>query len=368
MKPLLLLILTFFLSLPVFSQLTVPPDGGNKKSMVGERIGLTDVTIRYDAPGVKGREGKIWGVLVPYGFTDLGFGTSKAAPWRAGANENTTMDFSTDVKIAGQDLPAGRYGFFIAVYPDHCTLIFSKNATSWGSFFYDSTEDVLRVNVVQEVQDKSTEWLKYGFEKETPNSAVVALLWEKWKIPFTVSVDLNKTQIESFRRELRSSKGFTWTAWNQAARYCLDHDYDLEEGLQWSDYAVNGRFIGVKNFETLSTRAGILQKLGKDSLAEDLLQQAIPLADMNELHAYAKTLLQQHKTDQAVQLFKLNYEKHPNTFVTNVGMMRANSATGNYTEALKFAQLALAQAPDPANKASIESALVTLQAGKDINQ
>src|SRR4051812_35748554 len=83
------------------AQLTTVPDGGNKKAMVGERIGLSDVTIHYDRPGVKGREGKIWGTLVPLGLNDLGFGTSKAAPWRAGANENTTIEFSTDVTIEG---------------------------------------------------------------------------------------------------------------------------------------------------------------------------------------------------------------------------------------------------------------------------
>ena len=114
----------------------MPPDGGNKKAMVGERIGITDVTIHYDRPGVKGREGKIWGQLVHTGYADLGFGTSKAAPWRAGANENTTIEFSTDVMIEGQTLPAGKYGFFIAYDPNECTLIFSKNTTSWGSFFY----------------------------------------------------------------------------------------------------------------------------------------------------------------------------------------------------------------------------------------
>src|SRR2546430_7230590 len=92
------------------AQLTVPPNGGNKKAMVGERLGITDVTIHYDRPGVKGREGKIWGDLVHKGFADLGFGTSKAAPWRAGANENTTIEFSTPVSIEGQALPAGTYG------------------------------------------------------------------------------------------------------------------------------------------------------------------------------------------------------------------------------------------------------------------
>src|SRR5438128_7609093 len=90
-----------------YAQLTTTPSGGNKKAVVGERIGLTDVTIHYDRPGVKGREGKIWGALVYKGFTNLGFGSSKAAPWRAGANENTTFTFSDDVKVEGHDLPAG---------------------------------------------------------------------------------------------------------------------------------------------------------------------------------------------------------------------------------------------------------------------
>ena len=97
------------------AQLTSLPSGGNKKASVSERVGLTDITIHYDRPAVKGREGQIWGKLIPVGYTDPGFGTSKAAPWRAGANENTTFEFSTDVKIEGQPLGAGKYGFFIAV-------------------------------------------------------------------------------------------------------------------------------------------------------------------------------------------------------------------------------------------------------------
>jgi len=110
------------------AQLTVLPNGGNKKASVTERIGLTDVTIHYDRPHVNGREGKIWGQLVPVGFVDQGFGSSKAAPWRAGSNENTIIEFSGPVKIEGQDLPAGKYGFFIAYDPGEPTLIFSKNS------------------------------------------------------------------------------------------------------------------------------------------------------------------------------------------------------------------------------------------------
>lgn len=368
MKKLLLCIaITITAITQLQAQLTTPPDGGNKKASVSERIGITDVTIHYDRPGVKGREGKIWGELVPYGFTYLGFGTSKAAPWRAGANENTTIEFADDVKVEGRDLPAGKYGFFVAVQPGECTLIFSKNSTSWGSFFYDSTEDALRIKVKPVVQDKNTEWLKYEFEDETPNSSVVALIWEKWKIPFKVEADVNKQQLASFRRELKNNKGFRSDAWVQAAQYCLQNNINLEEALTWADYGLNAAFIGEKNFATLSTKAGILDKTGKTSEADSLMKQALPLGNMNEIHQYARTLLQMKKTKEAFDAFKLNYTKNPNTFTTNMGMARAYSATGNYKEALKYAEKALPQAPDPANKVNVKKIISMLKEGKDIN-
>src|SRR5580704_1993289 len=201
------------------AQLTSLPDGGNKRASVSEQVGITDVIIHYNRPHVKGREGHIWGQLVPVGYVDQGFGPSKAAPWRAGANENTWIEFSTDVMIEGQPLPAGKYGFFVAYDPNECTLIFSKNSTSWGSFFYKPEEDALRVKVKPIPADKSVEWLKYEFADETPSSAVVQLQWEKLVIPFKIDVDVVNTQLASFRRELRSEKGFTWEAWDQAAQF-----------------------------------------------------------------------------------------------------------------------------------------------------
>src|ERR1044071_8840244 len=211
-----------------YAQLFTPPEGGNKKATVGERIGISDVTIHYDRPAVKGREGKIWGDLVHKGFKDLGFGTSKQAPWRAGANENTTIEFSTDVMVEGNPLPAGKYGFFIAYDPNECTLIFSKNTTSWGSFFYKPEEDALRVKVKPVASDKNVERLKYEFMDESENAATIALVWEKLMIPFKVEVDLDKLQLESFRRELRGERSINpgWQSFWQAARYTADKNID----------------------------------------------------------------------------------------------------------------------------------------------
>lgn len=352
-----------------YSQLTVPPFGGNKKAMVGERIGITDVTIHYDRPGVKGREGKIWGELIQKGFTDQGFGTSKSAPWRAGANENTTIEFSTPVNIEGQALPAGKYGFFIAYEPEECTVIFSKNASSWGSFYYDPKEDALRVKVKPKPLDKSVEWLTYAFTDETNTGATVSLTWEKLQIPFKVETDYNNLQLESFRRELRSEKAFNpgWQSFNQAALFCLQNNVSLEEGMKWSEDAINLPFIGQKNFTTLSTKAGYLRKLNKDAEADALMKEALPLGTMNQIHGYARQLLQQKKQKEAFDAFKVNYDNNPNEFTTQVGMARGYSAIGDYKKALGFAQKALPKAPDNVNKMSVEKMIKTLQEGKDIN-
>src|SRR5690349_13544475 len=169
----------------VSAQLTSLPRGGNKRAFVSEQIGITDVGIRYSRPGIKKREGHIWGELIPVGFSQLGYGFKNPAPWRAGANENTIIEFSTDVTVDGHPMAAGKYGFFVAYGPAESTLIFSKNSSSWGNFFYDSTEDALRIKVKTIKTDKSVEWLKYEFTDQAASSATVLLQWEKVAIPFT---------------------------------------------------------------------------------------------------------------------------------------------------------------------------------------
>ena len=347
--------------------LTVSPSGGNKKSSVSERIGLNDVTIHYDRPGVKGREGKIWGQLIPVGFTDPGFGSSKAAPWRAGANENTTIEFTTDVKIEGQPLPAGKYGFFIAYDPTECTLIFSKNSTSWGHFYYNDKEDVLRVKVKPQSLDKSVEWLKYEFMNETENSAVVSLQWEKLSISFKIEVDYIKDQVESFRRELRTDRGFIWEGWNQAAQWCVQHDTNLEEALLWADSASGTTFGGDRSFQALSTKAQVLQKLGRGPEAAEVMQKALPFGNMNEVHQYARQLLGMKLNKMAFDVFKTNFDKYPNQFTTLMGLTRGYAGIGDLKNALKYAQLALPLAPNQQNKTAVEGIIQKLKDGKDIN-
>jgi tetratricopeptide (TPR) repeat protein len=346
--------------------MTTAPSGGNKKASVSERIGLTDVSIHYDRPGVKGRQGKIWGQLVPVGFTDQGFGSSKAAPWRAGANENTTIEFSNAVKIEGQSLPAGKYGVFLAYDPNESTLIFSKNSTSWGSFFYDEKEDALRVKIKPQTSSQLIEWLKYEFNNQSESGATVSMQWEYLSFPFKIETDYVNDQIALFRRELRTERGFLWEGWNQAAQWCLQRNVNLPEALLWSDSATGQNFGGDKAFPAWSTKAQILEKLGRSDEAAAIMKKSMAFATVNEIHGYARSLVAQKKPKEAMEVFKENYAKNPTNFTTMVGMVRGYSANGDYKNALKLAQQALPLA-DALNKPNVQTMIDKLKEGKDVN-
>lgn len=369
MRKILLLLLSYNFCAYIQAQITLTslPSGGNKKAMVSEQIGLTNVTIHYDRPAVKGREGKIWGALVHAGYIDQGFGTTRSAPWRAGANENTTIEFSNDVHIEGQPLKAGKYGFFIVYDSLESILIFSRNSTSWGSYYYDPKEDVLRVKVKPLNTNTQTEWLKYEFMDQTENAATIALVWEKKMIPFRVETNYVEDQLASFRNELRSQRGFFWLAWQQAAQWCLQRNVNLDQALQWADSASGSSFGGEKIFAPKATKAQILEKLGRTAKADALMKTALHLASMQEIHQYARTLLSQKKVKQALEVFKLNFTKNPGQFTTLMGLARGYSATGDFKNALKYVEQAKPLAPDDLNKKSVADAIEKLKKGQDIN-
>ena len=300
------------------------------------------------------------------GFADLGFGANKPAPWRAGANENTIIEFGDDVKVEGQTLPKGKYGFFIAYDPTESTVIFSKKSDAWGSFFYDEKDDVLRIKVKPQPVEKSVEFLKYDFLNQTPNSAVIALSWEKLSIPFKVEVDYLKQQFEAFVSESKNPRGFTWQGLEVAASWCLQNNYQLEQGLAWSTLAID-TFGGSESFTAFSTKAALLEKLGKAEDAKALMKQARRFGNMNELHQYGRQLLILKKNKEALEIFQLNYDKNPNQFTTLVGMTRALSANGVYSKALEFANKALPLAPNEPNKQAVQGMIEKLKAGEDIN-
>lgn len=368
----LLLGFGLFLSLPgVFAQmLALPNPGVNPKCTAGRRIGVTDLEIHWNAPGVKGREGKIWGTPVAYyGFSVLGFGSNSESPWRAGADENTTFSFSTDVTIQGKPLAAGKYGFFIALSPDSCTLIFSKNSNGWGSYFYHPEWDVLRVGVKQQKDlPQSRELLEYTFSELTDHSVVVALEWEHWRIPFKVEVDLKKTGLASIRSQLSGAMGFDPPSLQAAAQWCLTNDLNYEEALTWVNTATDPNLGGLKTFAVLSTKAGLLRKAGKEQEADKIMETALANASVIEMHGYGRQLIGQKKYKEALAVFEKNYQKNGDTWPTHVGLMRGYSATGDVKKALEHAKIALGQAPDDVNKKNLEASVKTLGEGKALMQ
>jgi tetratricopeptide (TPR) repeat protein len=362
MKKIILSAFTVFCCIGSYAQLTEPANGGSAKAMVSEYVGITNVTITYGRPAVKGREGKIWGGLVYAGYQNQGFGSGKDAPWRAGANENTVIEFSTDVLIEGQPLHAGKYGFFVAYGPALCTLIFSSNTSSWGSFFYNDKEDVLKITVKPVALSASQERLSYEFSDETDSSATISLKWEKLAIPFTVATELQQLQLASYERELRGEKGFDPHALVQVADYMEQHNVHLDKALEYASTAA----ISLPSFPVYMTRARILEKLNKPVQADSIKQMAMEKGSAQEIHNYARQLVSENKAEKAFSVFQYNYKRYPNTYTTNMGMARGYSAMGKPKDALKYAGAALPMAPDEANKRAVEEIIKKLKDGRAI--
>lgn len=356
-------------------RLAGPPSGGNQKASVSQWIGPVEVNVTYNSPKVVApdgtdRRGKIWGGLVPYGMSKDDFGTcGEECPWRAGANENTVFRVSHDVKVEGQSLAAGAYGLFMVPGPEEFTVVFSRNSTSWGHYFYDAKEDALRVKVKPR-KAPYTHWMTFEFVERKPSEATVVLRWDELEVPVRVEVpDVDGLYLAEIRNQLRNATGFEWQAWEQAAQFCLQRKRNLPEALKWAEHAATPGFTGIESFRTLSTLSQAQAANGMEDAAKATMQKAMahPTATAVDLHMYGRQLQGQKRTDEAVAVFLLNAKKHPDVWPVNVGLARAYSAQGKLKEALAAAKKALAQAPDDGNRKGLQGMIEKLQAGKPID-
>lgn len=362
-------------ALGAFAQgITLPPSGGNQRQTIIQQIGPVKVSVEYSSPHVHSpqgddRKGKIWGTLVPYGLTNLGFGTCKECPWRGGANENTVFTTSQDITVQGQKLPAGSYALFFIVDPNEWTAIFSKNHTSWGSFFYDPTEDALRVKVKPE-KSEYREVLTYDFTERKDDKATLAMKWEELAAPLEITVpNTADLYIAQLGNELRSSPGFDYLNFLNAAQYAIAQKRG-PEALAWAKAAADpSQGIGRETFQTLMTLATAQELNSKTADAAATREKAMnhPTATAVDLHMFGRQLFNQKKKDEAIKVWEANAKRFGPVWPTNVSLARASSAKGNYPEALKYAKAALAQAPDDGNKKNLEGAIKKLEAGQDIN-
>jgi DUF2911 family protein len=340
------------------SELSLPPNGMNQKAEVSQWIGLVKVTIAYHSPNVHGpagrdRTGHIWGELVKYGMFDDGFGPSKATPWRAGANETTTVSFSHDVKIGGRDVRAGTYGLFLEVQPSGPWTWILSTATGWGAYQYDPKYDVLRVAATPEAATY-TEFLTYGFDDRRLDSAVAFLQWEKQRVALKIDVpDSLQLYVDQIRKDLLGWPGFNYQNWQNAAQFCADNKINLDEALVWADKAISEPFrngaLGKKDFSTLRTKASVLRAMGRGADADGVMDEAAAMADapVMGIHQYGTSLIAAGRKDKAMAIFRMNRERHPEEpFVTYVGLARGYTALGDIKNAIANWEIALRNIPE----------------------
>ena len=335
--------------------ISLPPNGDNQKSSVSQWIGPVEVRIDYHSPNVhdpngNDRTGHIWGELVHYGMIDQGFGSSKAAPWRAGANENTTITFSHPVKVGGKDIAAGTYGLFMELAKDGpWTLVLSKDNGAWGSYFYNQANDALRVPVTS-TDAPYTEFLTYGFDDRTPNSSVAFLQWEKKKVPFKIEVsNVDDIYVSMIRSELSNWPGFDVRNYQRAANFCAQKKINLDEALTWADASMDPNNGGTEDFNGLSTKAAVLMAQGKGGEASTVMDKAIkiPGTSVQNIHQYGRTLLSLGQKEKALEVFQYNAKAHPEEkFTTFVGLARGYTAVGNKKEAIKNWETAIKNIPE----------------------
>lgn len=331
-------------------------------------VRITYMSPDVTAPNGQSRKGKIWGGVVPYGLNNLNFGLSteeNPSPWRAGANENTVVTLSHDMEVEGKPIAAGTYGLHII--PEESgewTVIFSNNSGAWGSYFYQESEDALRVMVSPKACEYN-EWLTFEFTDRQEEACTVELRWDELSIPITFGLPQGKAiYVDYLRSAMQNSIGFSWTDRNNAALYCLQNDVNLEEALAWAKQTAQNSFIGQENATTLQTLASLEMKLGDEEAGMATMMKAANhnSAGVFQVHQIGRQLLASGKNEEALKVFKLNVERHGDVWPVNVGLARGYAAAGDTKMALKHAEKALANAPNKPNKDAIAGMIEGLKA------
>ena len=260
----------------------------SQKASVMQKIGVTEITITYSRPGVKGRT--IWGDPLPEQAATKGEATldnqnirPKDAPivpwghaWRTGANEATQFVVTDDVLINGQKLPAGSYSLHTIPTKDEWTIIFNSVANQWGSFDYDAAKDTLRVKVKPEWGEHSKEWLEYWIDPINDSSSQVSIRWEKVRVPFTVEVkDVTALALQHARAAVAAAKPDDWNTPLQAANLAIANPdkADMAEAARWLDQSIKSK----ETYQNLAAKARLLASQGKTQEAITIGEKALAL-------------------------------------------------------------------------------------------
>lgn len=280
----------------------------SQRASITQRIGTTDVTVVYHSPLAKGRE--IFGGIVPYDFVVDGI----EYPWRAGSNENTTIEFTHDVMIQGQPLPKGKYGLHIFVKENEWIYIFSKNAKSWGSFSYKKDEDALRVTATPK-KTSYQEWLSYDFISREPESAILELHWTDVKCGIQISVDVTANVLI----DLKNKKEKTVDDYIKIAQLTIaQNPKNLDKALEYVEKSLDIK----EEFRNTMLKSELLEKKGRGQESQKCKEEAIALGEGFPYFYYypLSFMLLEGDREKTYNLLSEMLKKDPNNYVAHLAM------------------------------------------------
>lgn len=260
---------------PAHAQLVLPR--ASQKQVISQTIGVTEMSVTYHRPGVKGRA--IWGALVPFG-----------EPWRTGANEATQFVTSTDIQVQGKTLPAGTYSLVTIPAKDKWVVAFSKQKDLWGAFGYKAEEDQIRIEAVPAAAPHM-EWMAITLDPTGAASAELAIHWEKLRVAVPITVDVNGMVLQSSRTAIAAAKPDDWRTPMSAAAWCADAGVALDDAAAWAAAAMKVE----TNPRTLAVAARVANKAGRSKDAIEHMTKAVSMAKADP--KFNKDLLATYEKD-----------------------------------------------------------------------
>jgi hypothetical protein len=338
------------------SQPITTPQDASPAAVTTQRLGISTITVNYSRPSVKGR--KVWGDLVPFGWNVQSFGLGNSAPWRAGANENTTITFSHDAKVEGKTVPAGTYGLFFVINQDNTgEVILSKSNMAWGSFFYDKANDQMRAPIT--IRDNNpVEMLTCDFINVTKISAELVLNWEKKQFPVKIEYAVHEIVMANAKKELEGPIGFNADGFISAAHYSFENNIDLDQGLKWIDQALA---MEPTNFQAIRVKSRILVRNGNGAEGDKLVNEGLQSASENDITIYGYQLLQGLGLyDKAIKVFTVGTQRFPKSANAWDSLGEAYAIKGDKDNAIKSFKKALTLNPTDATRSNSEKYLKQL--------
>lgn len=312
------------------------------KAKIYQQVGVTDMTISYHRPLVKGRT--VFGKLIPFGRV-----------WRTGADENTIIKFSTDVTIDGKTVKAGAYGLHTIPNKDSWTVILNKETKAWGSYFYKKEMDVLRFNVTPKTSTHQ-EAMSFNFSQVSANKATVSLNWATTSISFDVDVNTVDLVNEDIKSQLNSLPWYGWTGLYNAALYNFNNNAHLDDAIKWLDRSIGNN----KNFRNLTLKANILEKQGNKVEADKLNAEAVKLGTIRELQRAAFFKFRAKDNKGGIDILKNAIINSPKNYQSFAVMAWGYEQIKDNKSAKKMYKKALKMAPSD-KKEAIKKAMDKLK-------